>query len=203
MSRATLGKLSMPGFRPLPVPGLITAGCPIPPSGSVLCIQKRATLSQPPGRTLELTVFWLFDGAIKAFDYDVPVFLGELLLQRGGRGFCHFFMWLEVPTFPVLPLSSQCTHFFARLPTWWCCCCCCAVSLVLVWCFIIYSLPRDVHWLFRHFAALSHFIRIFGNIPAILVSSRICGVIYASFTSSGMWSLLAVFLAEEPDEFPS
>lgn len=43
-----------------------------------------------PGRTLELTVFWLFDGAIKAFDYDVLVFLGELLLQRGGRGAATF-----------------------------------------------------------------------------------------------------------------
>lgn len=52
------------------------------------------------GRTLELTVFWLFDGAIKAFDYDVLVFLGELLLpmnSKGGEGFATFLCGWKSP----------------------------------------------------------------------------------------------------------
>lgn len=70
-----------------------------------------------PGRTLELTVFWLFDGAIKAFDYDVLVFLGELLLQRGG-GVLPLFYVAGSPHFPsTLPKLSMHTLFctFAHL----------------------------------------------------------------------------------------
>lgn len=146
----------MLGFRPLPVPGLITAGSPIPHPG-LCCVSRKGQPCPTPCRTLELTVFWLFDGAIKAFDYDVLVFLGELLLpmySKGGTGCSATFLYdWKSPLSQSFPITSQRTHFFARLPTW--SCCCCAVSLVLVWCFIIYSLPRDVHRLFRHFAGLS------------------------------------------------
>lgn len=121
---------------------------------------------------------------------------------KGGRGALLLFYVAGSPHFPSLS-PTQRTHFFARLESTWSCCCC-AVSLVLVWCFIIYSLPRDVHRLFRHFAGLSFHtnFRKYFRYLGILVSSRICGVIYASFTSSGMWSLLAVFLTEDPDEVP-
>lgn len=101
----------MLGFRPLPVPGLITAGSPIPHPG-LCCVSRKGQPCPTPCRTLELTVFWLFDGAIKAFDYDVLVFLGELLLpmySKGRTGCCYFFMWLEVPTFPVFPHNFS-TH---------------------------------------------------------------------------------------------
>lgn len=124
-------------------------------------------------------------------------------IPKGGRGAATFLCGWKSPLSQSFPITSQRTHFFARLESTWSCCCC-AVSLVLVWCFIIYSLPRDVHRLFRHFAGLSFHtnFRKYFRYLGILVSSRICGVIYASFTSSGMWSLLAVFLTEDPDEIP-
>lgn len=69
----------------------------------------RPRLPFPSCRTLELTVFWLFDGAIKAFDYDVLVFLRVFPLSiysKGAGGAALFFMCLEGPAH--LSISHSC-----------------------------------------------------------------------------------------------
>lgn len=89
--------------------------------------------------------------------------------------------------FPSHTSSSSC-----------CCCCCCAV-----WCLSGVSLfTASLEVCISAFrCSLSNFVHNFGNISASMSVSwypgHICGIIYASFISSGMWSpWLGEFLSQ-------
>lgn len=175
MPRATLGKLSMPGFRPLPVPGLITAGSPIPHPG-LCCVSRKGQPCPTPLQNAwanSFLVIWWRNKSLWLWCPCIPWRVSTSHVLQRGCGVLLLFYVAGSSHFPSLSPEVLNAHTFLHV---------CPLGVVVVvqsvWSLSgvsLFTASPEMYIGFFGISLVSHFIRIFENISAILVSSRICG----------------------------
>lgn len=115
MSRATLGKLSMPGFRPLPVPGLITAGCPTLHPG-LCCVSRKGQPCPSPWQNAwanSFLVIWWRNKSLWLWCSRIP---WRVATPKGGRGAATFLCAWKSPLSQYSPYALNAHTFLHVCP---------------------------------------------------------------------------------------